>query len=678
MLHLRINSFDVLHRWRGWHGPCDDMPAMAREFRSRQSPGKHHDYDDPEWELEQWRHRRGVPGRAAPSYRRYRKVPGGVAELPRAGATLPAHVLDAGAALLGAELSSVRIHEGPQAEAMGALAYTRGRDIFFQPGLYDPHSARGLELLGHELTHVVQQAHGRVSASPDPVPLAEDASLEAEADLVGAELAASAQRARTQPVLSTGPASRQTLGTGPGAMQRRRIPKVAELKKLIPKAGPNTDANLKGVIELIKRAEAEMGPKTQLRVLLHLLNGFSVTKFFRFLELPQREQCLRLVHSIHAIAPNTLTGNPALRNLGPRPHTNDAANITRLVHNAHKIFRAIASGAHDKSIGQVFGKKNIATAKHKYAKAHHAMHRLHHHNKILTDRSGYNAEVHLGGLTNHSRIMLAARLLDNPDEDISIVTMIHEAMHAGNYGDVSDKGYIKQAMFTQLPEAVKLTNAAHFEVVPRRILKVRPHFAGKTFTPAKPKAQSYIQKGLRLASEDLRKAWTVGLNLHKIWAYIQKNPKTWSTMDLSTWWSKAAKGLHFDQSMPYWSKVQKLTVHQRPNIKPTAGKQVSAPVTAIDMALSEGMTRLIVLAMKAMPKKEKEALAFLDKNANWIELAYAAGGADACRNVLLILVLRKVGPITGPPERDVRAIKAMANANSGGYLVARSPNDFKD
>jgi len=644
---------------------------MARAFRPRQSPGQEYDYDDPEWELEQWRHRRGVPGRAAPSYRRYRKVPSSAGNLPH-------HVIRAGAELFGAELSSVRIHEGPQAEAMGALAYTRGHDIFFQPGLYDPHSERGLELLGHELAHVVQQAHGRVAAVSDPVPLAEDASLEAEADNAGARLAASAQHAHDEPAAAVAQTSQQTLGASPGAMQRRRIPKVAELKQLIPKAGPNTDANLKGVIELIKRAEAEMKPTTQLRVLVHLLNGFSVTKFVRFLDLPQREQCLRLVRSIHAIAPDTISGNPALRDLGPRPHTNDAANIKTLVHNAHNIFRAIASGAHDKSLGQVFGKKNIAIAKHKYAKAHHAMHRFHHHNKILTDRSGYSTEIHVSGLTNHSRIMLAAALLDNPNDAFSIVMMIHEAMHAGNYADVTDKGYINQAMFTQLPEAVKLTNAAHFEVVPRRILKLRPNFAGQTFEPAKPTAQSHIQKSLRLASEDLREAWTTALNLHKIWAYIQKHPDTWSKLDLSTWYSKAAKGLHFDQSMPYWSKVQKLTVHRRPNIKAAAGKQVSAPVTAIDMALSEGMTRLIAHAMKAMPENEKEALAFLDKNASWIELAYAAAGADACRKVLLILVLKKVGPITGPPERDVRAIKAMAKANDGSYLVARSPNDFKD
>ena len=38
-------------------------------------------------------------------------------------------------------------------------------DIYFAPGRYQPHDSAGLELLGHELTHVVQQAQGRVLAA---------------------------------------------------------------------------------------------------------------------------------------------------------------------------------------------------------------------------------------------------------------------------------------------------------------------------------------------------------------------------------------------------------------------------------------------------------------------------------------------------------------------------------
>ncbi|MCO5170785.1 MAG: DUF4157 domain-containing protein [Planctomycetes bacterium] len=69
----------------------------------------------------------------------------------------------------GVDLSGVRIHTGPEAQSLTssihARAFATGGDVFFNRGEYDPHSARGLALLGHELTHVLQQ---RAGASPLP------------------------------------------------------------------------------------------------------------------------------------------------------------------------------------------------------------------------------------------------------------------------------------------------------------------------------------------------------------------------------------------------------------------------------------------------------------------------------------------------------------------------------
>src|SRR5947209_4466804 len=61
-----------------------------------------------------------------------------------------------------ADFSDVRVHVGPEAEQVAAIAFTQGSDIFFRPGAYDPNSPRGREILGHELAHVVQQRTGRV------------------------------------------------------------------------------------------------------------------------------------------------------------------------------------------------------------------------------------------------------------------------------------------------------------------------------------------------------------------------------------------------------------------------------------------------------------------------------------------------------------------------------------
>lgn len=91
----------------------------------------------------------------------------------------------------GTDFSAVRIHQGPQAEAMGALAYTQGTDIHFAPGQYSPGSQRGQELLGHELAHVVQQSQGRVQATMQAkgAGINDDAQLEREADEMGARAA---------------------------------------------------------------------------------------------------------------------------------------------------------------------------------------------------------------------------------------------------------------------------------------------------------------------------------------------------------------------------------------------------------------------------------------------------------------------------------------------------------
>jgi hypothetical protein len=65
---------------------------------------------------------------------------------------------------LGQSFADVRIHDGPQAaasaEAVGAEAYTSGRDVVFNRGRYTPGSPEGDGLLAHELGHVAEGAGG--------------------------------------------------------------------------------------------------------------------------------------------------------------------------------------------------------------------------------------------------------------------------------------------------------------------------------------------------------------------------------------------------------------------------------------------------------------------------------------------------------------------------------------
>ncbi len=64
----------------------------------------------------------------------------------------------------GKDFSDVRIHQDSSAialsEELQAKAFTHGSNIYFNKGNFDPASLNGMHLLGHELTHVVQQSGG--------------------------------------------------------------------------------------------------------------------------------------------------------------------------------------------------------------------------------------------------------------------------------------------------------------------------------------------------------------------------------------------------------------------------------------------------------------------------------------------------------------------------------------
>ncbi|MDQ0767295.1 hypothetical protein QF031_000044 [Pseudarthrobacter defluvii] len=94
-------------------------------------------------------------------------------------------------ARFGHDFSAVRVHTDAAAaddsRAQHALAYTVGEHIVFAPGRYAPETAAGVQLLTHELTHVVQQTTNRV-ASGGP---STDDGLEREAQNVSHRTASS-------------------------------------------------------------------------------------------------------------------------------------------------------------------------------------------------------------------------------------------------------------------------------------------------------------------------------------------------------------------------------------------------------------------------------------------------------------------------------------------------------
>lgn len=79
-----------------------------------------------------------------------------------------------------ADFSNIRISRGRIPEEMGVQAVAQGTDILLD-------SRAGMDVLGHELAHVVQQAQGRVAGG---YPVVENAALEHEADVMGQRAAA--------------------------------------------------------------------------------------------------------------------------------------------------------------------------------------------------------------------------------------------------------------------------------------------------------------------------------------------------------------------------------------------------------------------------------------------------------------------------------------------------------
>jgi hypothetical protein len=359
---------------------------------------------------------------------------------------------------------------------------------------------------------------------------------------------------------------------------------------------------------------------------------------------------------------------------------------------ANRLFDRIASGAVDAHIAQVFGAANVAAAKAKYANGRTRMNELNAMVpvQIVTDRSGYNEEAGVGGATTHDRILVETSVFDNPSSRDSVVTLMHEALHAGN-ADVDDNGgyiYRREEFLTAQP-GVKLTNAAHFEVVPRRMLGMgaaRFAYPGETFHPAAlppppgpvvgppppaaaGPARTPRQEAIHNASEAFRTAWALTDDLHRdVWTRLLQTPGDWDTADLHAEFGAAAAA-HFSGTLPFLSKVLGMTIHQRASIDPTSADPARQPVTEVDVAISEAVVRKFSQLMNAVPATEADAVALETARATAPERA-AATTIPAETELLIRLVLRANGPVTTNADRDVHVVQTIiANGENEEMLL---------
>jgi hypothetical protein len=269
------------------------------------------------------------------------------------------------------------------------------------------------------------------------------------------------------------------------------------------------------------------------------------------------------------------------------------------------IDAAIADAA---NLVRVFGARSgDAKANYTKAKAALATLKLNIDTNVHTDYNGDDAQVGLGGWASFARQMvhLEPGVASGADPVEAAMTIVHECAHLAD-GSVKDKGYYpasaaKSGGWEGMTEDEKVTNAAHYEEIPRRQKGISVYKADQEFKPgiaAGGGAVPFKSKVRRRASEDLRMAWDAAVDVHmglrRIRVEIEKGSD-------ATFQAKKARILEV-------SKLEKLTIHEQPTPK---------KINVVDLTLSEGVahgvTEVQALAEKAkvpdapvLPKTEQD------------------------------------------------------------------------
>lgn len=159
-------------------------------------------------------------------------------------------------AQFGADFSTVHVHVNSQeAQDIGADAFARGDDLYFAPGKYDPNSSEGIELIAHELMHVVQQRQGRVGAATEVqasgAEINGDPGLEKEAETAGRRVAGGEHVAAGD---GTG------RGTAIQAAARAKRAAAGEAPEGESPGGQASGASAPSAAKRARRGEAPAGP----------------------------------------------------------------------------------------------------------------------------------------------------------------------------------------------------------------------------------------------------------------------------------------------------------------------------------------------------------------------------------------------------------------------------------
>ncbi len=158
---------------------------------------------------------------------------------PRKNANLPTDFQTSMENYYKQDFSNVEIHKNSQeASNLNALAFTQGNSIHFKNGEFDTSTHKGKELIAHELSHVVQQRKGDVSATHKEGDffVNDDASLEEKADVDAKGALNNQQSSYESSTQSASSANESSIS------QKKETP--IQLRRILPSGAPLAELSI--------------------------------------------------------------------------------------------------------------------------------------------------------------------------------------------------------------------------------------------------------------------------------------------------------------------------------------------------------------------------------------------------------------------------------------------------
>jgi hypothetical protein len=368
-----------------------------------------------------------------------------------------------------------------------------------------------------------------------------------------------AQERRTADALAKGPI-------------RFRVPTTADLKALFTSGNVSEDV-LKDRIRLaltrMVRDKPEKRPKSGDSVTAIMNKVFPAPGVFDekayedAVDVTSRSQVYQSV--LDAETKVTPGDKPKLKAV-----MDDAANL---------IDECVADAA---NLQSVFGaKKDVAKAVYVKAKAALLAAKSNMDANVTTDYNLDDPEIGLGGWARFSdqHVHFQAKVVKVTDEALAKVIIIHESSHLAD-ASVKDQGYYGTPGFEGKTDDEKVTNAAHYEEIPRRKLNKSDYKAPDgTFRDFKPGTSAsgadltFEEKVKGKAVDHFRKAWDRAVDVDKFIRNIRKDELAGNPASFN---ANRVRILEI-------SRLMHLTVHEQP--------AATASINAVDMVLAEGVTR---------------------------------------------------------------------------------------